>query len=272
MLFPIRVGGVPEHFNMPWHWAHKKGIFKQSGIDLQWQDYESGTGAMCKALENNILDIAILLTEGAIAAIEKGNQSTILQFYVNSPLVWGIYTASKNAIKNIKEIATKKFAISRKGSGSHLMAIVLANQEKFILTEEQFVAVENLKGASEALTNGIADVFLWEKYTTKPFVDNGIFKKIGEIPTLWPCFVLVVRNQFLHENKEAVLALVGCINEACSKFSELKNKSKLIAEKYNLKESDIDSWLQTVEWNTEPIMQNDELETITLKLKKLKLF
>lgn len=268
-LFPIRVGGVPEHFNMPWHWAFQKGIFERDGIDLQWQDFAAGTGAMCKALENNELDVAVLLTEGAITAIENGNPSTILQFYVNSPLVWGVHVATKSTIKNIKEIVGKKFAISRLGSGSHLMAKVLANQEKFTISNEQFIAIENLKGATEALPNGKADVFLWEKFMTKPYVDKGVFKRIGEIPTPWSCFVIVVRNQFLEENKEAVLALIGCINEACAKFDELKNKSTLIAEKYNLQEKDVKDWLKSVEWNFEPIIENGVLEDIKAKLKKM---
>lgn len=261
-LFPIRVAGVPEHFNMPIHWAKNKGIFERDGIDLQWHDFASGTGAMCEALKNNEIDVAILLTEGAIVAIENGNPSTILQFYVESSLHWGIYISPKKKYKNAIDIADKRFAISRIGSGSHIMAKILASENKFTIANEKFIVVNNLDGASKAITNDEADIFLWEKFTTKPLVDRGIFNKISEIPTPWACFVIVVRNSFMEENKEALLALVGCINEATAKFMELKNQAMLISEKYQLKESDVKTWLKSVIWSTSPNIDYDKLDEV----------
>ncbi|MBC8111728.1 MAG: ABC transporter substrate-binding protein, partial [Verrucomicrobia bacterium] len=32
----IRIGGVPEHFNMPWHFAQQNHVFEEQGIDLRW--------------------------------------------------------------------------------------------------------------------------------------------------------------------------------------------------------------------------------------------
>ncbi len=267
-LFPIRLAGVPEHFNMPIHWAKNKGIFERDGIDLQWLDFATGTGAMCEALKNNEIDMAIVLTEGAIAAIEKGNLMTILQFYVLSPLHWGIHISPKKNYKNATDIADKRFAVSRLGSGSHLMAKVLAAENNFRIADENFVIVNNIDGAAKALTADDADVFLWEKFTTKPLVDKGIFQKIGEIPTPWPCFVVVARNNFIEENKEALMAVVGCINEATEKFTELKNKTTLIAQKYNLNEKDVKDWIKSVEWSHSPVIDQDILEQVKETLKK----
>ena len=39
----IKVAGVPEHFNLPWHLAIENGAFTQEDIDLQWQDYPGGS-------------------------------------------------------------------------------------------------------------------------------------------------------------------------------------------------------------------------------------
>ena len=64
----LRVGGVPEHFNAPWHTAAKAGLFAERGIDVRWTDFPGGTGAMAKALRDGELDVAILLTEGIVAA------------------------------------------------------------------------------------------------------------------------------------------------------------------------------------------------------------
>jgi sulfonate transport system substrate-binding protein len=42
----LRVGGVPEHFNLPWHLALEQGLFAKRGLDLTWIDVPNGTGAM----------------------------------------------------------------------------------------------------------------------------------------------------------------------------------------------------------------------------------
>jgi sulfonate transport system substrate-binding protein len=54
----VRVGGVPEHFNLAWHLAIESNQFKS---EIEWHDIPGGTGAMCKALRDNKLDIAIAL-------------------------------------------------------------------------------------------------------------------------------------------------------------------------------------------------------------------
>ena len=54
----IRVGGVPEHFNLPWHLAMENKDFEEQGIKLTWRDFPDGTGAMCRALRDNEIDVS----------------------------------------------------------------------------------------------------------------------------------------------------------------------------------------------------------------------
>ncbi len=51
----IILGGVPEHFNLPWHMGIEKGKFSKKGVDLKWLDFPDGTGAMCQALRDKKL-------------------------------------------------------------------------------------------------------------------------------------------------------------------------------------------------------------------------
>ncbi|MGB5462344.1 MAG: ABC transporter substrate-binding protein, partial [Aureibaculum sp.] len=48
----LTIGGVPEHFNLPWHLAIEEGKFTNEGIDLKWKEFPDGTGAMNKALRD----------------------------------------------------------------------------------------------------------------------------------------------------------------------------------------------------------------------------
>lgn len=100
----LRVAGVPEHFNLPWHLADEEGAFESAGIDLQWIDVPEGTGKMCQMLREDETDMAVILTEGIIKDICDGNPSSIVQTYVESPLSWGIHVGSQSNLKNSNEL------------------------------------------------------------------------------------------------------------------------------------------------------------------------
>ena len=112
-LIQFQVGGVPEHFNLPLKKAIEESRFENQGISVSWQDYHGGTGAMTKALRDGELDIAILLTEGIIADIHRGNPSKIVQFYVKSPLRWGIHVGANSKFNAVNDLENSRAAISR---------------------------------------------------------------------------------------------------------------------------------------------------------------
>ena len=151
MSKPIRIGGVPEHFNLPWRLSMEEKRFEHAGIQVSWKDFPGGTGAMARELRHGTIDIALILTEGIVADIIKGNKSTIVGFYVKSPLTWGVHTSGHNSFTSPNAFDKKLFAISRWGSGSHLMAYVYAKKQGWSTEDFDFRVVANLKGAREAL-------------------------------------------------------------------------------------------------------------------------
>ena len=78
----VVVAGVPEHFNLPWHLGLEQGAFAEAGVDLTYRDYPGGTGAMTQALAEQEVDMAVLLTEGAIADLVKRRQTKLVKVYV----------------------------------------------------------------------------------------------------------------------------------------------------------------------------------------------
>jgi len=248
-MLKIKVGGVPEHFNYPWHLTLKNKEFAKEGIDLSWQDFPGGTGAMCKALREKEIDIAIVLTEGIIKDIINGNPAKITQTFVKSPLVWGIHVGAKSKFQTIADLENATIAISRFGSGSHLMAIVNAFNNGWDLEKLKFKVVGNLDGGIEALTNGDADYFMWEHFTTKPLVDNGTFRRLGDCPTPWPCFVVAVRDEILENHSDEVRSILDVINGCTKDFKTIENISKTLATVYEQQETDIKEWLSITEWN-----------------------
>jgi sulfonate transport system substrate-binding protein len=253
----LNVGGVPEHFNYPWYNTLKNKEYDKHEINLRWRDFPGGTGQMCKALRNGDVDIAIVLTEGIIKDIANGNPSKILQTYVKTPLIWGIHVAAKSVFKKIKDLEHATIAISRLGSGSHLMAIVNANNQGWDVSKLKFKVVDSLQGGIDTLNNGDADYFMWEHFTTKPLVDSGIFRRVGDCPTPWPCFVIAVRNEVLENNFQEVKKVLEIINTETKDFKEIKNLDKTLANRYEQQLEDIQEWLKITEWNGgKPITKN----------------
>ncbi len=256
-MLNLKVGGVPEHFNYPWYVTLKNKEYTNEGINLRWQDFHGGTGAMCKALRSGDVDIAIVLTEGIIKDIINGNPSKITQTFVKSPLIWGIHVGAKSKFKSIDDLEHATVAISRFGSGSHLMAIVNAHNNGWDIDKLKFKVVGNLQGGIDALTNGDADYFMWEHFTTKPLVDNGTFRRLGDCPTPWPCFVVAVRNEVLENNFEEVKKVLDIINNCTKDFKDFDNIDEILAERYEQQLEDIQEWLSITEWNDgKPVTKN----------------
>ncbi|MCF8273513.1 MAG: ABC transporter substrate-binding protein [Flavobacteriaceae bacterium] len=267
----VTIGGVPEHFNLAWYLTLKNGEYKEKNIHLRWKDYPGGTGDMCKALRNKEIDLAVILTEGIIKDIIEGNESKIVQTFVQSPLIWGIHVAHSSPYQTIKDLKGTKAAISRYGSGSHLMAYINAQNNKWDLKNDlNFEVVKNLDGAVESLTNNTADYFLWEKFTTKPIVDNGIFRYIDNCPTPWPCFVIAVREDFLQSNKKDVKTILNIINNTTSEFKDIPSIDKTISNRYDQKLEDVQEWLSLTEWS-QNIIDEQTITNIQKQLFELKI-
>ncbi|CAM3620128.1 substrate-binding domain-containing protein [Flavobacterium saliperosum] len=245
----VRIAGVPEHFNLPWHLCIENGEFDEVDIDLQWTDVPEGTGKMCQLLRDGETDMAVILTEGIVRDIAGGNDSSIVQVYVQSPLIWGIHVDAKSDYQQLSDLENKKVAISRMGSGSHLMAIVNAENQNWNTQNLQFEIVNTIDGAVEALSTGVADYFMWERFMTKPLVDKGIFRRIADCPTPWPCFVIAVRNEFLKNNKHVVEQILEIINNTTIEFKNIPSIDRTLASKYNQKQEDIQEWLKCTRWS-----------------------
>jgi ABC-type nitrate/sulfonate/bicarbonate transport system substrate-binding protein len=250
----VRIGGVPEHFNYAWYLALKQGHFKKQNIEICWNDYFGGTGQMTKALRENVIDMAVILTEGIIKDITEGSPCKIVQVFVESPLIWGIHVAQDSQFKDLNSLKGKRVAISRYGSGSHLMAYVNAMKHKWNRASNlEFEVVKDLNGAVESLSNKKTDYFMWEKFTTKPLVDQKIFRRLGDCPTPWPCFVIAVRDEFIISEKQTLKSILKTINAITTSFKEIPKIDRIISERYQQKNEDVIEWLKLTEWSQKNI-------------------
>lgn len=253
----IKIAGVPEHFNLPWQLAIENNEFKDQNVDLQWTNVPEGTGKLCEMLRNDETDLAVILTEGIIKDILAGNPSKIVQVYVQSPLIWGIHVAHNSKYQTLEDLKDSRCAISRKGSGSELMAYVNAHNQNWPTENLKFEIINTIDGAVDALTNEQADYFMWERFMTKPLVDNGTFRRLDDCLTPWPSFVIVATDKLLQENPEVIQTVLKIINAKTATFKEIPEINTTLASRFNQKQEDIQDWISRTEWSQNPF--DDEM-------------
>jgi len=263
----IRLGGVPEHFNLPIHLAIEDGSFESRGVNVEWTTFRGGTGQMTKALRDGEVDACILLTEGIIKDIIAGNKSKVVSGYVTTPLIWGVHTGAKNTLQHHNEIYSKKYGISRFGSGSHLMAIVDGTVNDQKIDNAQFNIIKDLDGALTSLESLETDVFYWEKYTTKPYVDNGQLRRVGEFVTPWPCFMVAATEDILEREPESIIRMLRTIHDSCDKFMQTDDSIALVSKRYEQKLKDVERWYHATEWAIHGWVSDKMLRSVVHNLK-----
>ncbi len=265
----LRIIGVPEHFNYPFQLLVNDQPFLKKGIQIQWINESRGSGQMNISLRNDEADIAILLTESFLKDVEAGNPSKMIGYHVETPLNWGIHIRTDSHANSLSDLEKKHFLVSRMGSGSHLMALVLAKREGWNVDELTFEIIGNMDGAKEAMENENEGIFLWEKYTTSPMVKNGTMKQIGEVPSPWPCFVMVVSNKALAEFGNIIFEVRDELYKISKAWSENPNRVKTLAEFYELDQADVEKWLEQTHWSTSAKVSQSELKNAMKMMQEL---
>ena len=254
----LRIGGVPEHYNLPWHLYLQSPAAGEAPVSLEWTDMPGGTGQMMGMLADGELDLAVTLTEGALAAIAGGNPSAILRTFVASPLRWAIHVSGGSDIYTDDELAGRRFAISRYGSGSHLMAHVLADERGFHIDDEHLIPVGGLDGARQAIGDGSAEVFLWDRSMTSPLVDSGEFRRVGLTATPWPAFVVVARRVVAGTHADAIATVLDAVAASARELTANPARVEMVASLYELDAAEVAAWFDETEWDcaepTDPAM------------------
>lgn len=265
---PIKVAGVPEHFNLPWHMALASDA--QCPVPAVWEDFPGGTGAMCRALATGEVDVAVLLTEGIVRHIADGGKARIVGTYTATPLVWGVHVAAGSRFRTMDELKDARFAISRRGSGSQLMAALDAAQRGW--PEPSYQVVGDLAGGRDALTAGEADAFMWEKTMSLPLVHAGEWRRVSEFAGPWPAFVIAASEETLASGTPWLPALFDHIAAACERAERERDATiRFIGDSYNIPADDIVAWLDETAWDCRPDVDTAVLETVLSTLTEARL-
>jgi hypothetical protein len=264
---PLRIGYVPEHYLLPLHLAKPNFPFP-----VELVSFPSGTGHMISSLRSDAIDLAIGLTEGWVAGLltaegQKARGYSIVGSWVRNPLRWAVVTGkNRNNIECIADLKTYgRVGVSRMGSGSHIMAFVLAQQEGwFANTESKKPLVLVPLGPFADLRDGVtgkddealADFFMWEHFTTKPYFDGDStpLKRIGEIYTPWPSWHIAASSSTFPnpEKDERLTQVFETLDKGIKQFNSTPEEAVRLLGTGELgchyTEEDAGEWLKGAEF------------------------
>jgi ABC-type nitrate/sulfonate/bicarbonate transport system substrate-binding protein len=205
---------------------------------------------MTRGLRDGSLDVVIALTEGLVADLANGNPSQLVGQYVSSPLRWGVHVASSSSFNSIASLRGRRFGISRMGSGSHLMAYVLAREHGWDTASIKFVVVGSLDKAREAFAASQIDAFMWEEFTTKPLVYTGEWRCVGICTTPWPCFAVAVRKAVLAEQAASVRLIMDAVRAETVKFkANPEAAAARVVDEFGIRLDDARAWFGLTQWS-----------------------
>jgi sulfonate transport system substrate-binding protein len=211
------------------------------------------------------------LTEAAVAAIANRGGFRILGLYTETPLLWGIHVPAASALSVESDIRGTRYAISRRGSGSHLMSYAHARAKAWPTERLDFVTVGSLDGAVTAFERGDASVFFWEKFMTQPLVDAGAFRRVGEYAAPWPAFVVCVADHAWREHRESIEELVHAALAEAQEFHSSGDAAQTIAARFALTLQAAQAWLGITRWSDRLHVEHDIVDGVARVLSEVDL-
>lgn len=186
--------------------------------------------------------------------------SFVLIADVRGPMVgWAISTGTDRAdITSVDSLRGKKIGVSRMGSGSFVMGIVLADQQRWLTTSngEPFsdtVVLNTFENLRKAVNSGEADFFMWEHFTSKKYYDSKEIKRVGEIYTPWSSWKIVVSTPLVVNGAvdARVEDLFSKLDKGISHFQANPEEAvQYISTSLDYSEEDARAWLKTVRFPT----------------------
>lgn len=226
----------------------EQGRFAEAGIDLQWHTVHEGTGRMCQMLREGTLDMAVLVTEGAVRDILNGGPHRIVSTFVESPLPWGVHVPARSDLREPVQLKGVPFAISRLGSGSHIMAMLYAERLGLRPGPEDLEVVHNMEGAARRMAEGSPVIFLWETYVTSRYVEAGVMRHVDEVRGDWPGFVIVAREDFARAHPAVLRDALAVLDHAVRGLDHSAHTVELVMQNAGFREELAREWLGHVRW------------------------
>src|SRR5262245_48438017 len=203
----VKIGWNYHMGNSPAAVAEEKGLFKKHGIDAEVKSFASGP-VVSRGLQTKELDIAYVGFLPTFHDLARGLHVTVIA--KSSYGLGSILVRKDSGINTLKDLKGKKVAGSRKNSGNDVILRGFLLKELAGLDPESDVQMvymgEENKGP--VVMNRQVDGAMTVEPFTSQYLLGGETKVIVntvDAAPRHPWYVVVVRNDFLQENRDVVV-------------------------------------------------------------------
>ncbi|WWD00706.1 hypothetical protein V866_007641 [Kwoniella sp. B9012] len=261
----LKVGWHREHFLSPL----LQFAEQDKGDTFELVECPGGTGEMQVKLKNGEIDLCIALTDALIAGLANGQDSyKLVGRYIASPLRWAIITGKDSQYNTVDQLKGTTFGISRLGSGSQVMASVLSLNEGWTEDEQpEFKVNGQFKPLRDSVNSGETSVFLWEWFTTKPYVDSGEVRFIGSVYTPWPCWHIAASpSSSSSQISQFLTSLQPYVRKFNSPEAREKDDVDFVTSHFGHQREDVVEWLKSVKWEEDLLQVRENVVRDTLRV------
>ncbi|KAG6862536.1 hypothetical protein C0995_000084 [Termitomyces sp. Mi166 len=261
---PLRIGYVREHFSSPLlQFAAADG-----GKTFTLVECPSGTGQLISRLTNDEIDVAIALTDPLISGIANGSKAyKLVGSFVSTPLNWAVIAGRDANFADIPSLKGTTIGISRQGRPVY----ALSTDARDIIFDLTMREVNNdIRGLINSVNEGSTSAFMWEWFTTKPFVDTGEVKFIGSVPTPWPSWLIAAHPSPERAPVDEVRRFLEELTTYVRAFDSAQSREsanvEFIKKHFGYPSDDIEAWLKTVAYPESCLQIPQKVITDTLSV------
>lgn len=107
----------------------------------------------------------------------------------------------------------------------------------------EVVPIGDFAALRKSVNEDKADFFMWEHFTTRKYWENDEVKRVGDIETPWPSWVIAARETA----KASLPDMMDKINEGIGHFKEHPDEAvDYITSNMHYSKADAEQWMNTV--------------------------
>src|SRR6201981_2404136 len=222
-----KVGVLRLSSSAPVFIAQDKGYFREAGLDIELKFFNAAQPIAVATTSGDVDFGVTAFTAGLYNLAGKGTLKVIggmSREKAGYPLIG--YFASPKAydagLKNPKDLAGKRIAVTQVGSSFHDSLALLADKYGFKLSDVRIVPLQSLSNASAALKGETVDAALLPVSTARTLMDDGGAKLLGWVgdETPWQLGAVFASPKTL-ANKALVTKLLTALERADREYHDV---------------------------------------------------
>ena len=104
---------------------------------------------------------------------------------------------------------------------------------------------------------------------TKPLVDAGKFRRVGEFTAPWPAFVVCAARSVVGDARAALDRAVALALDEARALKARPDAAAVIAARYGLAPADVADWLASTRWSEHAVISAEDVAPACMALGSL---